>query len=113
MARTANRSAGNSTRFTISFLVLLAVVVGLGTVVVYGEKGLLHHGTLMEEQRRLIEVRDQRLEENRKLYAEIQRLRGDRNYIEKVARRELGLVKENELVYIFESAEQSLPPSNR
>ena len=40
-------------------------------------------------------------EENRELIAEIRRLKGDPQYLESVARKELGLVRENEVVYRF------------
>jgi cell division protein FtsB len=40
-------------------------------------------------------------EKNRELIAEIRRLQGDPHYLESVARKELGLVRENEVVYRF------------
>ena len=40
-------------------------------------------------------------EKNRILTAEIRRLREDSKYFESVARRELGLVKANEIIYRF------------
>ena len=44
-------------------------------------------------------------EKNRKLVDQIERLRSDAGYIEKTARRDLGLVRDGELLYIFESDE--------
>ena len=38
---------------------------------------------------------------NKELTAEIRRLKGDPRYLESVARRELGLVRENEVIYRF------------
>lgn len=38
---------------------------------------------------------------NKELTAEIRRLKGDPGYLELVARRELGLVRENEVIYRF------------
>ena len=40
-------------------------------------------------------------EKNKELITEIRRLKGDPRYLESVARRELGLVRENEVIYRF------------
>ena len=48
-------------------------------------------GVLMEELK----------EKNKELIAEIRRLKGDPQYLESVARKELGLVRENEVIYRF------------
>jgi cell division protein FtsB len=40
-------------------------------------------------------------EKNRELIAEIRRLKGDPQYLQSVARKELGLVRENEVIYRF------------
>jgi len=53
-----------------------------------------------ENERSLAVIRG--LEEKNKLLAtEIRRLREDRQYLESVARKELGLVKDNEIIYRF------------
>ena len=40
-------------------------------------------------------------EENRTLMEEVRRLRNDMNYVESLARRELNLIKKNEVIYRF------------
>ncbi len=40
-------------------------------------------------------------EKNRLLVDEIRRLKEDKEYFESVARKELGLIKENEIIYRF------------
>jgi len=40
-------------------------------------------------------------EKNKELIAEIRRLKGDPRYLESVARKELGLVRDNEIIYRF------------
>ena len=42
-------------------------------------------------------------EENRKLKEEVRRLQYEKPYIEEIARKELGLVKEGEIIYQFDS----------
>ena len=58
----------------------------------------------------ILALQDQRhhppTEPYKELMNEIRRLREDRDYIETVARRELGLVKENELIIKFNSEEK-------
>jgi cell division protein FtsB len=78
--------------------VMIAVVVWVG----FGERGLMHlYRTEMERQAHLERI--QRLaKENQKLLEEIKRLRTDMEYVEAVARKELNLIKENEVVYRFQ-----------
>jgi len=41
-------------------------------------------------------------EENRKLREEVRRLQHEKRYIEEIARKELGMVKEGEIIYQFD-----------
>ena len=41
-------------------------------------------------------------EENRKLKEEVRRLQHEKRYIEEIARKELGMVKEGEIIYQFD-----------
>jgi cell division protein FtsB/cell division protein DivIC len=45
-------------------------------------------------------------EENRKLKEEVRRLQTERKYIEEIARKELGMVKEGEIIYQFDTTGQ-------
>lgn len=79
-------------------IVLILIILGFA---LFGKKGILrtlqasrHHAALeaeVQQQEAVI----------RQLKEEIQSLRSDRQYIEDIARRELGMVKEDELVYQF------------
>ena len=40
--------------------------------------------------------------ENQKLREEVKRLKSDKRYIEEIARKELGMVKEGEIIYQFD-----------
>jgi len=42
-------------------------------------------------------------EENQKLREEVRRLQHEKRYIEEIARKELGMVKEGEIIYQFDS----------
>lgn len=84
-------------------LAVLAVALML-TLALFGEEGLIRAFKLSRErdlQRQQVEALQ---DENRALRQEIELLRNDPRYLEGVARRELGMVREDELVYQF------LPP---
>ena len=89
--------------FVRSVLLLTVVTVLAGWVIVYGDKGLMGYVNLQKERDRLVVVKQELDEKNRELYERVKRLRDDRNYIEKTARHELGLVREGELVYRFKT----------
>ena len=81
----------------ISLLFLGLLVAWLG----FGERGFIHLYR-MEQERQAHMERIQRLEdENKRLLDEIHRLRTDREHIESMAREDLGLVKEDEILYRF------------
>ncbi len=68
----------------------------------FGDNGLIHlYHKEMERQARVETIR-QLAEENQSMLEEIRRLRTDMKYIESVARKELNLIKQNEIVYRFD-----------
>lgn len=85
---------------------ILGTILLLVSVMVFftffGDKGLLQVYRLRKELRE-IEGANRGLEkENERLRTEIHQLRTNRDYIEELARRELGLVKKGEVVYQFD-----------
>jgi cell division protein FtsB len=70
---------------------------------VFGDKGLLRIFELRQDkariEKRLIEIRS----ENENLKREVVALQSDRRYIERIARKDLGLVRSNEVIYQFTS----------
>lgn len=77
----------------------------------FGERGFIHLYR-MEKDRQAHMERIRKLEkENQTLLEEINRLRTDREYLESVARTELGLVKGNEILYRFSREEEKPRPS--
>jgi cell division protein FtsB len=67
----------------------------------FGDRGLIHLYRKELERQAYVEKIRCLAEENQKMLEEIRRLRSDLNYVEKVARKELNLIKPNELVYRF------------
>jgi cell division protein FtsB len=71
------------------------------SIALFGEKGILK-ALQATNQKDELKTEVHRLEETQaNLRREIDALRSDRRYIENIARKELGMVKEDELVYQF------------
>ncbi len=73
---------------------------------VFGERGLLRIYHLNKDQRELQKKAEGLKSENEKLKMEIEALKGDRRFLESIARRDFGLVRPNEVIYQFPSAEK-------
>jgi cell division protein FtsB len=88
----------NILRVTLLALLFVGLVVAwLG----FGERGFIHLYRMDSERQTYQEKINQLERENRDLLDEIQRLRSDREYVENLGRKELGLVKEDEVMYRF------------
>ena len=100
---------------TIRQTFLLAMsIIGLFSfllVIIFGDKGLADFHLLRLERDRLVEGNERLVRENLALYQQKVRLEKDPLYIEHVAREELGLVAEHDLVFIApgESVAQTNP----
>jgi cell division protein FtsB len=66
--------------------------------IIFGEHGLIDLNTLKNEKDQLAEKSEQLNRKNLSLSVEIDRLKHDPKYIENVARQELGMVGEDELI---------------
>ena len=67
--------------------------------VIFGENGLADLNLLRQQRDNLKEKNHQLEQENLSLYREIDRLKHDLNYIENVARQELGMIKKDEIIF--------------
>ncbi|MBN1847422.1 MAG: septum formation initiator family protein [Deltaproteobacteria bacterium] len=84
--------------FFIAIVFLGLIITWLG----FGDRGF-YHLYRMEQERRAFLEKIRRLEAaNQSLLEQIERLQKDKEYIESVARRELNLVKKDEIIYRFE-----------
>jgi cell division protein FtsB len=80
-------------------LIFILILVTLLAMTVFGQRGLLHM-TRLKAELRLFEESNQRLQkENLALKKQIDQLKNDRRHLEDLAREELGLARENELIY--------------
>jgi cell division protein FtsB/cell division protein DivIC len=85
----------------ILILVVISLLI-LGSLTFFGEKGIFNLLRLRKEVVRIKEKNSQLEGENQRLKEEIKRLQSDRRYIEEIARKELGMVKEGEIIYRFD-----------
>ena len=85
-------------RFNLWPLALVAVILGFAF---FGDRGILHMLKLTNQKAALEDTLDALKVQNETLRIEIASLRNDRRYIEKVARTELGMVRDDELVFQF------------
>jgi len=81
------------------------ILLFLGLIVAwlaFGDRGFIHLYQMEKERKTYAERIRVLEEENQRLLEQIERLRSDKAYIESEARKELGLLKENEVIYRFE-----------
>ena len=86
------------------FKIFCITVLFLGLIIAwlaFGDRGFIHLYRMEKERQAYVERIRILEEENRKLLGQINKLRSDEEYIESEARKELGLLKENEVIYRF------------
>ncbi len=82
-------------RFLLGFFLLIVLLI------IFGDRGLMDYHILKGKLISLEEFNKGMVSENRLLEKEILLLRGDLQYIEMMARKELGMVKKGDIVYRF------------
>lgn len=103
MSRVETDTSAPSTRRLPLLPVLLALLL-LGFAL-FGDRGILRAVQANRQKAALQEQVRQLEAANAELRQEIESLRNDRRYLEAVARKELGMVKDDELVYQFRPAQ--------
>lgn len=79
------------------------LIVALSLVTIVGERGVIYLLRLHGEKKRLDAQNFQLQKENETLRQRIFRIRNDDDYLEKLAREELNMVRPGEVVYRFQS----------
>ncbi len=87
--------------YFVVLLVLVFIVIFFGTA---GQRGIVRVYRLTKETNQIKTLNEKIRQENRNLKEEIDLLKRDRKYIEKIARQEFGLVKEDEIIYQFRAS---------
>ncbi len=94
----------------ILFLILVLLLIS-GLLTFFGDKGVLQLLRLQKELNRIKQANKGTEAENRKLREEVRRLQNEKRYIEEIARKELGMVKEDEIIYQFDPPRNDQEPS--
>ena len=86
---------------------ILATVAGFFIVYfvfsfIFGDSGLLSYLRMKEMQQQLSHEIEQLHQKNAELREEVRSLRSDPEYIEQIAREQLGLAKDGEIIYQFD-----------
>jgi len=68
---------------------------------VFGDKGLLRIHELRQDKSKIETILTTSKSDNEKLKREIMALKTDRRYMESIARKDFGLVRSNEVIYLF------------
>ena len=87
------------------FKIFCITVLFLGLIIAwlaFGDRGFIHLYRMEKERQAYLERIRILEEENQNLLEQIKRLRSDEEYIESEARKELGLLRENEVIYRFD-----------
>ncbi len=89
-----------------TFLIVFAIAVFAITVfAVAGENGLIDVIRLKKERDRILSQNREVERESERLRREIELLKTDKRYIAEIARRELGMIGKNEIIYKIERTE--------
>jgi len=83
-----------------NILLALAIIVLFSLLIftIFGENGLSDLYRIKTERDILLKKNDKLIRENLSLYREIERLKNDPEYVENVARNELGVIGKDEVV---------------
>lgn len=94
-----NRRGWNKKKYFISLSLFVAIV---GLLTIFGDRGLIRVYKLSKERDSIKNYNEKIKAENTAMKEEMELLKTDDKYIELIARKELGMVGRNELVYQFE-----------
>lgn len=98
MGSPAQASGPDGGRLNLWPLALVVLILGFA---LFGDRGILHMLKLSGQKASLTQTLADFEAQNEVLRVEIAALRGDRRYIERIARTELGMVRDDELVFQF------------
>jgi cell division protein FtsB len=81
----------------------VAAVLSFFLLLVFGDDALLDLNRVENERNTLIKKNEEIARENNDMYTEIERLKHDPEYIESIARKELGMVGKDEIIFKVEN----------
>ena len=91
----------------ITLALVFTAMFGLMLVVMFGDNGMVELRQLRRTHQVLVNENARLTQENTRMYGSIDRLQNDPDYIESIARRELGMIRPDELIFKFKSASKN------
>ena len=88
-----------NTKQSVLLAFVILAIVSLFLFIIFGENGLADLHLLKIERDVLLKQNAELAKKNLDLYREIERLKSDPKYLESVARKELGVVRKDELIF--------------
>jgi cell division protein FtsB len=88
----------------IFFSMVSFILFSIFVMAIFGEKGLVDLYRLKKEHVELIEANKEIARENQSILNEINRLKNDLVYVESVARKDLGFVSKEEIIFQTKTA---------
>ena len=85
-------------RQNIFLALTILLLLSLLMFILFGENGLVDLNRLKTERDSLLQKNEALTQENLSLYREIERLKNDPEYVENVARQELGVIGKDEVI---------------
>ena len=85
-------------RQKILFTVAALILCSLSALIIFGDNGLSELKRLRQERDGIVADNRSRSRENLSMYREIERLESDYEYIEDVARNQLGVISKDEVI---------------
>ncbi|MDM8537289.1 septum formation initiator family protein [Desulfobacterales bacterium HSG17] len=90
-------------------IMISAAIIGILSLfvfILFGDNGLAELDMMKKSRDSLIKKNEVIIHKNMALYRDIERLRTDLDYIENVARQELGVIGKNEMIFKFIKTDQ-------
>jgi cell division protein FtsB len=82
-------------------LIFVFFIVAVSIVAIFGDKGLVEAYGLKQERDSIVAHVNNLKDENSRIEDEIDLLKNDKRYVEMVARKELGMVGKDEIIYML------------
>jgi cell division protein FtsB len=85
------------------------VVAAMFLLILFGDKGLNDLKVMKQKKMRIVQQNEALVQQNLAFHQTVMRLKNDLEFIEHTARKDLGLVKENELILKVETFNGNRP----
>lgn len=83
---------------TLTIYLPLLIVSALFLLIFFGGKGIIDLNIMKMKKERIVQKNEVLVQKNLSLHQTVVRLKDDPAFIENVARKDLGLIKENEII---------------